>query len=90
MWNANGEWRIANRERRIICERRDPLHSPLATRHSPAKREAGRVGSAEVVSKLRCLSPDNARVERAPMIGRLSRTGLGLVLLTPMETNRGP
>jgi hypothetical protein len=89
MWNANGEWRIANRERRIICERRDPLHSPLATRHSPAKREAGRVGRAGVVPNALRIATQRARRTR-PVIGRLSRTGLGLALLTSVVTTKGP
>jgi hypothetical protein len=82
-------------------ERRDPLASRFASAArlrrgfggSPSltrEREAGRVGRAEVVSRLRAALLQHARVERAPIIGRYSRTGLGLALLTPMETNRGP
>ena len=61
MTGANSEWRVANRERRSLCKRRDPLIS----RHPP--QEAGRVGHAELVS--RCVTDRSAtRASNAPRI----------------------
>ena len=51
--------------------------------------EAGRVGRAGVVPSVRCASLRNAARRTRPVFGRYSRTGLGLALLTTMETTRG-
>ena len=57
---------MANGERRSRRERRDPLHSPFATRHSPAEREQGRVGCAGLV-------PNSASLDRSNNAARRTR-----------------